>query len=368
MNKINQLFWSRVVNTVNVSVESVCVFRIIAGLFLLCCQAATFGWIGGIPKALFDPPLFSAAILFKQFPGTAFFVLLDIVLLITALCITLGIRTRVSTFIYVICSFLALNFAYSFGKIDHSILLYVMLICMSFSGWGTKLAVVPDKVKKFDAPAKSLSLFAAIICFSFFTAGINKAFHWINLDFERSGSATWYYFNYYFLERKYLLAPYFGKIPWGVFKAMDFATVLFEFSPIIFLLISRKTWMLWISFVYVFHVFNLSILNIPFFYHCLIYLCFIDYAYLYEKAKAFIAKRKLLIIGFLTVVIAFRLYNIVSFKGGDLLFVPLSQTAAMYYSYLVCWLLTTFFVFSRTILKWRRPSLPATGNLVVSGT
>jgi hypothetical protein len=89
---------------------------------------------------------------------------------------------------------------------------------------------------------------------------------------------------------------------------------------------------------------------------------------LYERAKAFIAKRKPLIIGFLAIVIVFRLYNIVSFKGGDLLFIPLSQTVAMYYGYLACWLLATFFVFSRTILKWRSPSLPATGNLVVSGT
>lgn len=367
MNKLNRLFWLRIVNSVTVSIESVCVFRIITGLFLLCCQAATFGWMGHIPKALFDPPLISAAILFRQFPSTPFFITLDLILLICSLCILLGFRTRISIFVYVIASFLALNFAYSFGKIDHSILLYVMLICMSFSGWGTKLALVPDKLKKYDSPVKSLSLFAFLICFAFFTAGVNKAFHWVNADINRSGSATWYYFNYYFLERNYLLAPYFKNVPWAAFKAMDFATVLFEFSPLIFLLLSKKAWNLWILFVYIFHAFNLAILNIPFFYNAIVYLAFIDYSDLFKKFESMFSnsRNRIIIFAFLGVSTVVRLYRIFTLQGGDLLFIPMSKTALMYYGYLTCWLLAAFFVFTRTILKWRKPVLA--GNLAISG-
>ncbi|HEX2532396.1 MAG TPA: hypothetical protein VHK69_01600 [Chitinophagaceae bacterium] len=286
INQQNELFWTRVVSATSLDIRSLCVFRILTGLFLLTLfPFQNFSWISESPEAFFRPPALTVAGFSGGFPGRSALVLLDLSILALTLCITLGIKARAATCGYLLLSYIGQSFHFSFGKIEHSILLLALLFCMIFSGWGRHLALVPDKERKMDDPSRSLSLLSVLICFGFFTAGFPKALHWIDFDTSTSGFAEWLYNGYYNQDRQYLLAPAGHDLPFWVFESMDYAGVLFELSPLLFLLVSRKAWRLWLFIACVFHVLNLLLLNIPFLENSIVYLAFINYRNLYFRIQ-----------------------------------------------------------------------------------
>jgi len=249
-------------------------------LFFYC---PTFGWIGVVPQSFFDPPLLSPASLFNGFLNKEIYIIIDIVLLLCTICIILGIKAKFSTLLFCILSVFAASFQYSFGKIDHFILIYASLFILSFSGWGSNLALLPDKGEKNDAVSKATSVIAVIICFAFFTAGQAKATHWINFNFDETGTGAWYYHGYYELGNHYLIAPYLRHQPFWFFKIMDFSAVVFELSAMLFLFYSYKSWRLYLLIAIVFHLIILLTLNISFISECAVYLVFVDYSALHPR-------------------------------------------------------------------------------------
>lgn len=308
IDKLNQRFWARVVSSTALDVRSLSAFRIVIGVFLLTIKFTTFGWIADAPQALFYPPIFSVANLFDGFPGETVFFLLDCVLLLSLTCFTLGIKARLSTMIYLVSFVVGLSFNYSFGKIDHSTtLLCVVLACMSFSGWGSHLAILPDKITKVDSPAKSLSLLSVVLCFAMFTAGFPKLLNWIDFDTTTNGFLSWYRIGFYSLGKQYFLAPYVQHLPALVFELFDYAAVLLELTPLLFLLYSRKAWRVWLLLVCLFHLANSLLLNIPFTQNSLVYLVFIDFSWLYRKIRANLPLVKYSVVAFVLLFASTRL-------------------------------------------------------------
>lgn len=309
MSKVNHTFWLKVSKSTNSTVKSVCVYRIIAGLSLLSINYQSFSWIGYSPQAFFKPPVLSIANFFQGFPPVEFFIFTELLLLLLVVFITVGIKARISLLLYIIISLLVLSFKFSFGKIDHGILLYAMLFCMSFSGWGSQLALVPDKITSIDSTAKSLSLLSVLICFAFFSAGFQKAFHWINFNVNTSGTAKWFYDGYYVQERQYLLAPFFKHLPFLGFKMMDFLAVPFELSPLFFLLASKKAWRIWLLIASTFHFSNALVLNIDFVFIAFVDLAFVDFTVLFSKIQSLLNTRfiKPVIFFTLSIVVVFRI-------------------------------------------------------------
>ncbi|MFD2962852.1 MULTISPECIES: hypothetical protein [Olivibacter] len=70
---IHILLWSRIFNTTQLDIKSLCAFRIIFGLFFLFVNTPNFAWIASVPKALFSPPPLCLSNLFNSFPNTVFF-------------------------------------------------------------------------------------------------------------------------------------------------------------------------------------------------------------------------------------------------------------------------------------------------------
>lgn len=338
VNKPNDWFWSRVVASTRQTVQSVAIFRLLTGLFLLFFYTPGFQWIGQIPSAFYNPPLFSPAFFFQGFPPAETFLVLDILVLVSILCILLGVRARLFTRLFVVFSVIGYSFQYSLGKIDHNILLLVMLACMSFSGWGTQLALVPDKKKASDSLQKSVALLAVLLCFGFFTAGFEKALNWLNVDLSRSGSAFWYQSGFYAMGRTHLLAPLGEKIPLFVFKLMDYCAVLFELIPFVCLLLSRRAWIAWLSIACIFHLVNLLLLNIPFFLQAIIYLAFLDYTRLYSFVSV---RPKLITSVFLIAGAGFfiRMYDLFMQQSSTILFVSDQAIEVSLWIYLFGWIL-----------------------------
>lgn len=284
----NHVIWGRIATSSFVNVKSLSMFRVMMGLFLLIAYVPSFSWIADVPNTFFNPPTLSFANLFDQFPSKLFFVVLDNIILISLICITLGIRAKVFSIIYVISCLIGLSFQYSFGKIDHSIMQYAMIGCMAFSGWGIHLAILPDKKVSIVSTARSLSLLSLLLCFAMFSAGFEKALYWLNFDLTLNGFLMWSHYTYFNDGRQFLLAPYVKFIPPLILKIIDISAVIFELSPFIFLLISRKSWRMWLCIACSFHLANTFLLNIPFVINSIVYLSFVNYNWLYNKTKNFI--------------------------------------------------------------------------------
>ena len=273
-----QRFWHRVGNAVDTNTESLALFRIIFGLFMLLFSTPHTRWLGSVPQAFFNPPYLSFANLFRDFPPAPFFYALDILAVLLLGCITLGIKARFSSLAFFVVAVLGNSFAYSFGKIDHSFLSLALVLCLAFSTWGTRYALLPDKPHSFDNRRLSLSVFAVLVAFGMFTAGFLKALYWVDFNVNTSGFLRWFYSGYYTLGRTELLAPFVTYVPTSFFELADYTAVFFELSGFIFLLLGRRAWRSWLLAAAAFHLINTLVLNIGFNRHFLVYLAFVDFS------------------------------------------------------------------------------------------
>ncbi len=282
INRINHLFWTRAGKASITSVRSVAAYRIVLGCSILLFLMPGFQWLSQVPKAFFYPQVFSIANLVDSFPGKGFFVALDAIVLTSLVCFTLGVKARWSGIVFFLACMVGLSFQYSFGKVDHVNLIYITVACMSFSGWGTHLAIVPDKPSKYDHLGKCMALLSIIVCFSMFSAGLDKALFWVDFDISQNGFLSWYYTTYFINERQFLLAPFVHYFPLHLLDILDYAAVIFELSPLIFLLFSRKAWKLWLLVACSFHLMNTLLLNITFVQNCFVYLIFLNHESIYK--------------------------------------------------------------------------------------
>jgi hypothetical protein len=209
----------------------------------------------------------------------------DLVRVWLVVLITIGIRTRFCTIVLCLLTIISTNFVYSFGKIDHDTLLWAVALCLAFTDWGVSYALVPDPCINPKVGARALATAGVLISFAMFSAGFEKALHWINFDLSTSGFLSWFYPLYYTLGRTFLLAPVVVKLPPQLFKIADFTAVAFELSAFFFLLSGRIAWRVWLLIAAIFHITNALLLNIPFYIHVLVYLPFVALARFSGRAK-----------------------------------------------------------------------------------
>ncbi len=341
-NSLNALFWARVVRATALSAESLSAFRVVVSFFLLITHTP-FNWIASAPRALFNPPVLSLANLFGGFPGRAFFMALDAVSLLSLACMAMGIRARTFTVVYLLAAIVGQSFQYSFGKIDHPIMLYALLGCMAFSGWGRHLAVLRDQPTKTGSTTRSLSLLSVLLCFAMFSAGFEKALHWVDFDLKTNGFISWFRLGYYVYDRQFLLAHLVNYFPPLLLELFDYAAVALELSPLFFLLHSRQGWRVWLLIVCAFHLFNTLLLNIAFIENTMVYLAFVDFTWLYHKLRSLVSGlviKRVIVGGFMAVVIA----------KGVFIFGTVSPLAFVTFEQLkMFWLCTGLFIWAGAI-------------------
>ncbi|WP_296702340.1 hypothetical protein [Algoriphagus sp.] len=359
MNRLNQLFWKRVTESTQMTLESLVILRILAGLFFLIIYSPFFSWIGEVPQAFFFPPTLSLANLFSGFPPAYFFYGLDILITLALLGVTLGYKAKVSGIVASILLFIGFNWQYSMGKIDHNILLLAFLAIMSFSGWGSNAALVPDRSEPKGHKEKATSLLAVLLCFGMFSAGFLKAYVWLDFDPTMNGFLRWYYSGLYGKGTDYFFIKYLQELIFWWLDLMDYGGVLFEWSPFLFLLIGRKSWRLWLLGATLFHLTNLLILNIPFTPSFIIYLTFLNLEVLYPKIERLFEKKvnRQIFVGLVVLLGVNRL--LYSFSIPYSYFEFLKQRDVIMYLALILWV-SSAGLFARNIWKlYFHPNNPA---------
>ena len=357
-----QRFWRRVGNAVDTNTESLALFRIVFGLFMLLFSTPYTAWLGSVPQAFFNPPYLSFANLVKDFPPAPFFYALDILAVLLLGCITLGIKARFSSLAFFVVAVLGNSFAYSFGKIDHSFLVLALVFCMAFSTWGTRYALLPDKPHSFDNRRLSLSVFAVMVAFGMFTAGFLKAIYWIDFDTSTSGFLRWFYSGYYTLGRTELLAPLVAYMPTSFFELADYTAVVFELGGFVFLLLGRRAWRSWLLAAAAFHLINTLVLNINFNRHFLVYLAFVNFSVLKRLIRLNVdnelLKRGVFLFTIILVLTHFG-YQL-SGQKFNILFTsdPAARKLGSLYTSIAIWLTALVVLFGNLLLTKTKPERP----------
>ena len=342
--------WTRVRDATSVSDEGASLFRIVYAIYVFLIAMPTFSWVGEVPQGLYEPPPWSFAGFFHGFPPTAFFKGIDLILPVLLLAVGLGVRARIAGLLFALIAIVGSSFAYSLGKIDHDILFYMVPVCMAFSNWGVGNALVPDRTK----PGFGHAILACLIAFGLFTAGLEKAYVWLDADLGTSGFMSWFVSGYYDLGRDYLLAPLVLKLDPRLFEMADYTAVVFELSGFFFLLAGRRWWLSWLTAACAFHLVNTLLLNIAFVNYAPVYGCFLI---------PFVMKKMSPGTWIRWVLVALALCHLVQRAvsgGAEVFYIENLKTSfeVALYAGLVIWSLMSLFPAVSLVSRWKSIYLP----------
>ena len=268
-------FFRRTVTSTEQDTLKLAQLRVVLGLSAIALSMRPFTWIAEAPRALFDPPLLSIANLVGAFPPAWSFYALQGVLIILLVCFTVGFHARKAALGAFLISVFTTSFYYSFGKIDHMFMGTLAFACLAFTNCSTVLAIRPDKTLPRKIQDYSLAIFAIALAFGFITAGIPKASAWLDLDLSTSGARGWALGASLLAEKDSFLVHSLKNFPPLLTEIIDYSVVTIELSGLVFLLIGRRAFRLWLWVLCIFHLMNLLFLNIPFTQHTQAYAIFL---------------------------------------------------------------------------------------------
>ncbi|MCB0768633.1 MAG: hypothetical protein KDC00_14355 [Flavobacteriales bacterium] len=281
-------FAQRIRENTWIDTRSLAFFRVLYGLAVLLFLRPSYAWLEGVPPTFFSPPLLSLANLFDRFPPKTFFTTLNVLLILFATLLTIGLRTRIAAFGLLSVMIIGNSFHFSLGKVDHPILLLCVLISLSSSDWGEHFSVdaLIDRGKA-TVPNRTtdLALLATIIAFAFITAGFGKALVWLDFDFSTGGFLAWLLVKYHSASNTALLATWAVNMPYRwLWEFADIFAVVFELG-FFWALMRRKRWIVWVIIWCSFHIVNTLVLNLSFVMNAIVVLAFFPWSQLWAPGS-----------------------------------------------------------------------------------
>lgn len=267
------------------TLEGLGLYRVFFASWRLLFGAPTVAWVAGHPAAFYDPPPLSLAALLSTFPPAWYLQFLDAATAVLLVCLLFGFRTKATSLAFCAIHLAGNHARYSFGKVDHDILVLLVPLLLAFSGWGERFSLdralgsrrgkKPSERRAFPLwPVPSL---AVCIAFGLFTAGFAKVFGWLDFDLSTSGARGWAVRGLYLNERHALLLPALVRYdnPW-FWEVLDYTALLFE-QAFLFCLPWPRVFRAFLGVACLFHMGNILMYNISFAILAGLYLLFIDW-------------------------------------------------------------------------------------------
>jgi uncharacterized membrane protein YphA (DoxX/SURF4 family) len=259
---------------------------VFAASMLFLIGVPSFEWIAGTPDIFFNPPILSLANLLDAWPPPFVFYLLSVGVLVGFVLLLFGIATRVVSVALGVMLLIGFNLTYSFGKIDHSILVALAPIVMSISGWGNRYRLFPGRplVEDRGRNSAALAILAILIGFGMLSAVLPKIRGgWLDPSTQAVYAIA--IDSYYNLGSQDLLAwlPRVIDAPW-LWELADYAAVAFE-GLFIFSVRSPHVFRAFLFLAVQFHVVNVLLLNIWFTLNLAVYALFVRWQPLLERVR-----------------------------------------------------------------------------------
>jgi len=271
IEKIKKLLFT----SYNPSYEFLAFYRIFFSLYLLWMGISNTKWVSLIPNSAMHPPISILSFTDIVPPGW-FFIGCYYSMYLCLLLILIGLKPRIFAVFYIILYMLTSNYAFSFGKIDHTFVYALPIIIMAFSPWNTMYSFFPEPRRETDELSKSWPMFllSMLLGFGIFTAGLAKILGgWLNTDIQ--STQVFFYQYRYGVGWGDLMSDTYDKINSQFFwEFLDYSTVLFE-SIFILAFLKPKFFRFMILLTLFFHLNVLLMFNISFTYAIGFYALFI---------------------------------------------------------------------------------------------
>ncbi len=243
-------------------------YRIALGSYMLILNAIPdLRWIGSYPGVFYDPAPGMPAMWRGFLPYWAL-VSLEVLLILVICGMLIGWRTPLMSVAVTVVGYTANSAYFTFGKIDHTFMLWIVPGLLAFSGWGRHFSADAARSEPADedeiAPSWPVVAVGAFLAVSFLTAAMPKILRgW--LSFETSAVRRHFLQLSYQLERDQLLAQTFRDFDFQPFwEALDWAGIGLELALAFALFWPfAQRWLIFAAWI--FHLANLLLLNISFY-------------------------------------------------------------------------------------------------------
>jgi len=243
------------------------IFRLLFAIVALVMIPGRYAWVGQMPDSFFNPPLGFTYFFFSSLPPAWFFSALDAGIVISLVYLLAGRCVTLATLVYTACVIVGNAWAYSFGKIDHDILMALTPLALVAAGWDGRRAV----------RAWPMALFALIIALAMLTASLQKVLTgW--LDPSTAATLGHLIRNRIALEKEIpavtLLA--IDRLPAIGWEFLDYSTVTLE-AAFLFALPNRRAFKVICSIACLFHFGIGVVMGLIFAFNLLAYGAFVDW-------------------------------------------------------------------------------------------
>lgn len=258
-------------------------YRICYAAFFLIFGIPNFSWIAQNPDAFYAPPFLSLGIFFDGFPSYIVLQSVSLAICILFVMLLFGVFTRTASFLLPALIIFGETFAYSFGKIDHDLMIWLIPWLLGLAGWGNSYSIdCLRKNGKNTTEAWPIAMAALLLGFAFFTAGTAKIMGgW--LDWSTQASRFYVMQSELVFNRTTLLGSFsLQLLPDVVWEFADYATVFFE-AGFLVAVINKKVFQRFIFAALFFHLFIFLTMGITTSWLYIVYLLFINWPPLLQQ-------------------------------------------------------------------------------------
>lgn len=269
-------------DTHRIPLQTLSLYRIVFALYLLVMNPIPdLRWIAAYPGEFHDPAP-GLMTIWGGFPPSPVLIALEVGTVLAVCALAIGWRTAWTSIALTVIGLLANSVYMSFGKIDHTAVLWFAPALMAASGWGAFWSYDRWAASKGRIPAGSgltahhlddddvrspgwpVASVAIMLGLAFLSAGLPKVVKgW--LSFDSSGTLGYFRYLYFALGRDRMLADTFVNLDVAPFwELLDWSTVALELSLglVLFWSLAHR-WALFTAWM--FHVCVMLVMNIPFF-------------------------------------------------------------------------------------------------------
>jgi hypothetical protein len=211
-------------------VSSLGLYRILFATYVLVIVLPQNLWVSNFPNSFFNPPI-SLTIFFTGFPGAQFFLAANCLSILFAVWLLFGYRSGIASNGLALSWFVNNCWAYSFGKINHDILLILMLPMMQLAGWGKAYSMDAQRNPaggEEETKAWPVALMALMVALGMMTAALAKFLTWW-LDPHSHAVLAHLLLNEFVTGRSSWFTQQMLRIHSGMFwEVFDVSTVLVE--------------------------------------------------------------------------------------------------------------------------------------------
>jgi hypothetical protein len=234
-------------------------------------------WLAEYPDFMFHPPLGPFQLL-PGFPSLTVLVGLEALRTVLLVLVGLGVWTRFVSIATAVVLVVTYGLTYCLGKIDHTVLLVVTPLILSFANWGDRLSVDALRGKQPQPQSQwPLRLLALAIALPFFAAAFAKlGTGW--LLWSSQAAQGQFFAGFDALDRTSWLAPMAAqlKVP-AAWEVLDWLTVIIE-SALLVTLPWWRAFRIALAFTVIFHLGVFLVMNINFATNIVVYGAFVPWA------------------------------------------------------------------------------------------